>query len=44
MIWSHTHLGQSWNFIVSQGGYMELQHLNVLLDDVRGGSVLLVPD
>lgn len=44
MIESHTHLGQSWDFIVSQGGYVELQHLNVLLDYVRGGSVLLVAD
>ena len=31
-------------FIVNHCSHMELQHLDVFLDDVRGGSVLLVPD
>ena len=37
-----TYSGQAWEFIVHHGGYMELQHLDILLDDVRGGPILLI--
>ena len=39
-----TYPGQAWDLIVHQGGHVELQHLDVLEDDVRGSSILLVAD
>ena len=39
-----THPGQAWEFIVHHSGNMKLQHLDVLLDNVRGGPILLIPD
>lgn len=38
------HSWQSWYLVVHHGGYMELKHLDVFLNDVRCSSVLLVPD
>ena len=45
-MWPHplTHPGHPWELVVDHGGHVKLQHLDVLLNDVGGGSILLVPN
>ena len=37
-----SHSWESWYLIVYHSGYMELKHLNIFLNYVRGSSILLV--